>query len=187
MHNYNAELGALMLGQVDEDPCAGLPPEMVYNPTTDRCEWPAQACPGAERWNAEIGACMCPPGTTPTGIVGECKGAATPTTPGAVPVVCGAWDGSNYRLQAGDTYVGLAATYLGDGARWQEIWTLNKSQHPNPSVIFAGQVIKMPASAEKTKAKKCGELPPSIKKALPWVLIGVVGAVGTVAVIKAME
>lgn len=31
-----------------------------------------QICPGQERWDASIGACNCPPGTQPTGIVGQC-------------------------------------------------------------------------------------------------------------------
>lgn len=67
-----------------------------------------------------------------------------------------------YKLQSGDTLSGLARTYLGDYARWREIWSIQsnafktlprrvdeakrKGQTP-VDVIFAGEVLDMPAEA----------------------------------------
>lgn len=73
-------------------------------------------------------------------------------TPGAVGVRPELWDvdstPARYEIGVGDTYVGLAKTYLDPlGTRWKEIWLLNKDVHPNPNVIVAGDVIRMPAEA----------------------------------------
>lgn len=67
-----------------------------------------------------------------------------------------------YKLQAGDTLSGLARTYLGDFARWREIWSIQsaafkasprrveeakrKGQTP-VDVIFVGEILEMPAEA----------------------------------------
>lgn len=74
--------------------------------------------------------------------------------PGAVPVVVEAWDvdsdPARYQLQYGDTLAGLAATYLGDGTRWKEIWAV---QDPNfratrsPDKLYASEWINMPDEA----------------------------------------
>src|SRR6185295_951159 len=79
----------------------------------------------------------------------------TPQTPGAVPVVAGAWDFqaqpyATYVLQQGDTLSGLAATYLGSGTRWKEIWAVqspNYKAQRTPDHIFYGDVINMPDEA----------------------------------------
>lgn len=85
-------------------------------------------------------------------------GGATPppgfVAPGAVPVVLAAWDldatPPRYQLQNGDTFVGLAATYLGDGGRWLELW---QAQTPNyrashtADAIFAGEIVNMTKEA----------------------------------------
>jgi hypothetical protein len=53
-------------------------------------------------------------------------------------------DACLYTVAYGDTYVGIAKTYLDpSGVRWREIWNLNRAQHPNPDVIYPGQVIQM--------------------------------------------
>ncbi len=67
-----------------------------------------------------------------------------------------------YKLQSGDTLAGLARTYLGEFSRWRELWVLQpaafktlprrveeakrKGQTP-VDVIFAGEVLEMPAEA----------------------------------------
>ncbi len=53
-------------------------------------------------------------------------------------------DACTYTVAYGDTYVGLAKTYLDQtGARWREIWALNRTTTPNPDVIGIGQVLQM--------------------------------------------
>jgi len=93
-----------------------------------------------------------------------------PTTPGAVAVNGAAWNFESkpyatYKIQSGDTLSGLAITYLGAGARWPEIWALNKSTVPNPDKIFIGQLLNMPDEAAiKAKAWLAappGERPPN--------------------------
>lgn len=73
-------------------------------------------------------------------------------TPGPVPVRAANWDldRSTYVLEYGDTLSGLAATYLGNAARWSEIWAeqpgtfrLNRS----PNKLNAGESLKMPPAA----------------------------------------
>jgi nucleoid-associated protein YgaU len=52
-----------------------------------------------------------------------------------------------YVVQSGDTLVRIAARYLGDGARWREIWALNRERYAgrSPDVIFPGDTFMMPA------------------------------------------
>jgi len=76
------------------------------------------------------------------------------TIPGAVKVRPSNWDlatqPAEYRLAAGDTMVGLAATYLFEGARWRDIWdtqTPSFRAANSPDVIFAGTTIRMPDEA----------------------------------------
>ncbi|MFJ5059014.1 LysM peptidoglycan-binding domain-containing protein [Streptomyces nigra] len=47
-----------------------------------------------------------------------------------------------YRVRAGDTLWSIAATKLGDGARWREIATLNKL--PDADAITPGQELVLP-------------------------------------------
>lgn len=44
--------------------------------------------------------------------------------PSAPPHRAAAWDGAEYMIHSGDTISGLAARYLGDPARWREIWSM---------------------------------------------------------------
>ncbi|WP_437291129.1 LysM peptidoglycan-binding domain-containing protein [Sorangium sp. So ce406] len=54
-----------------------------------------------------------------------------------------------YVVQSGDTLVRIAARYLGDGARWREIWALNQERYAgrSPDVIFPGDTLVMPPEA----------------------------------------
>lgn len=72
------------------------------------------------------------------------------TTPGPVGVHVDAWNvdtqPATYRVQLGDTFVGLSKTYLGDGGRWREIWNMNKDKAPDPNML--GPVtLRMPNEA----------------------------------------
>ena len=135
----------------------------------------------------------------PTGGTGERvpEGTMLPTGwPAAVDVVPGAWnlsaDPATYIIQAGDTLAGLAATYLGDPARWQQIWNMQPQSFRfshSPDVIFSGQVFLMPQEAADNmrtflaagspEGSTPGSLTPSqqtigkLKSAIPWVIGGV--------------
>lgn len=51
-----------------------------------------------------------------------------------------------YTVKSGDSLWKIAQNVLGDGFRWQEIYSLNKSIiGGNPDLIYAGQVYNMPA------------------------------------------
>jgi LysM repeat protein len=124
-------------------------------------------------------------------------GTMTPSGwPAAVPVVATAWDTSRtparYTVQGGDTLSGLAATYLGDPARWRDIWNEQPQQYRwthSPDVLAQGQVLNMPAEALanflkwKRGGSDPGELPgdqpaPSkLRKAAPWIVGGALAAV----------
>lgn len=159
-------------------------------------EVPAPSCgPG---WIDKEGACVC------YGEVDETTGICHPAgpqlppdfvAPGAVPVRPENWDleaepYALYTLAWGDTYVGLAATYLGDGARWREIWDLNRTITPDPDKIGVGQTINMPEEARQKmkrwlqgpKKDLPGKLPDEpplaekAKKAAPYLLIGLAAA-----------
>jgi len=54
-----------------------------------------------------------------------------------------------YVVQSGDTLVRIAERYLGDGARWHEIWVLNRDRFVgrSPDVIFPGDTFVMPPEA----------------------------------------
>ena len=45
----------------------------------------------------------------------------------------------------GDTMWAIAQRHLGSGSRWQEIARLNSDAVSNPSLIFPGQVLRLPA------------------------------------------
>lgn len=97
--------------------------------------------------------------------------------PAAVTVRPGNWDmttqPAKYQIAGGDTLAGLAATYLGDPARWKEIWDLQPQDFRwshDPDKIYPGQWFLMPDEARdnllnwikqgKPTNTKPGELPP---------------------------
>ncbi|GEM_PF-3926676 len=60
----------------------------------------------------------------------------------------GRWEAPDvYIVQSGDTLVKIAATYLGSGARWTEIWALNQGAYlgRSPDQIYPGDRFHMPA------------------------------------------
>ena len=79
--------------------------------------------------------------------------------PGAVPFRRDAWNFSEswYILQSGDTFSGLASTYLGHPSRYLEIWQLQpyrytkaidpSSVKPDRPLVQVGERVIMPAEA----------------------------------------
>lgn len=120
-------------------------------------------------------------------------------TPGAVPVREANWDleACTYRIASGDTFVGLAATYLGDGGRWREIWEPNADQFPDPDTIMHTGPLDMRGEAcDRMKAfvkkgkppgTKPGDLTPdevnrANRSKVPFIIAGVVGVAAVAAI-----
>ena len=55
--------------------------------------------------------------------------------------------GDTYTVVSGDSLWKIASKQLGNGNRWTEIYDLNKDTVKSPSVIFVGQILKMPLTA----------------------------------------
>ena len=49
-----------------------------------------------------------------------------------------------YTVVSGDTLWGIAKRFLGSGARWPEIYALNRDKVSNPNLIYVGQVLTLP-------------------------------------------
>lgn len=52
---------------------------------------------------------------------------------------------STYTVKSGDCLWNIAKKYLGDGSRYNEIYSLNKDKIKNPNLIYAGQVLTLPS------------------------------------------
>ncbi len=71
----------------------------------------------------------------------------TPTTPVAQATMDRPADPpkkTTYTVVAGDCLWNIAKKYLGNGARYTEIYNLNKDKIKNPNLIYVGQVLVMP-------------------------------------------
>lgn len=177
MHNYSVELAALTRG-IDMGQLAQVPPVLeMFDPSKD------EPLP------------VNPPGTGqgPFGIG---------STPGEVPAREENWnfdaDPAQYTIASGDTFVGLAKTYLGNGARWPELWNYgsNREQFPNPDVITHSGPLDMPPEARDNmlnwlrKGKPGtvpGKTPPETitekgRRLWPWLLGGAAIGIGVAAI-----
>jgi hypothetical protein len=52
---------------------------------------------------------------------------------------------TTYTVKKGDCLWNISKKFLGNGARWKEIYNLNKSLIKNPNLIYPGQKFKIPA------------------------------------------
>lgn len=50
-----------------------------------------------------------------------------------------------YTVKAGDCLWNIAKKYLGNGAKYTEIYNLNKDKIKNPNLIYVGQVLTLPS------------------------------------------
>lgn len=51
---------------------------------------------------------------------------------------------TEYTVKRGDCLWNIAKKYLGDGARYKEIYELNRGKIRNPNLIYAGEVLRLP-------------------------------------------
>lgn len=77
-----------------------------------------------------------------------------------------------YRLSSGETISGIARTYLGDPARWKEIWNLqptNLRMTRSADNVPVGTLLEMPEDAKK-RARELGVLgvSPDTKNGIKW-------------------
>ncbi len=75
-------------------------------------------------------------------LPGSAAGGVASEAPVAAPAPA-----TDYVVQRGDTLAAIASRALGAASRWPEIWALNKGQLASPSLIYPGQVLKLPGSA----------------------------------------
>ena len=65
---------------------------------------------------------------------------------------------ASYTIKSGDTLWDIATEKLGSGARWQEIYDLNKDVISDPDLIQPGWVLKLPKYAKGTTGVKNSQL-----------------------------
>lgn len=65
---------------------------------------------------------------------------------------------TTYTVQSGDSLWSIAEKILGNGARWREIYNLNKDKIKDENKISKGWVLKLPAYAKGTVGVKSDEL-----------------------------
>lgn len=61
----------------------------------------------------------------------------------------GGSSGTTHTVATGDTLWGIAATYLGDGSRYMEIYNANTDKISNPNLIYTGQNLVIPGGSDE--------------------------------------
>jgi hypothetical protein len=191
MHYYDYEEEAML---------AGVEPQLAQVIETPPGETPITAGPPPAQWQEY--------GIDPKDLIAVMKGESTGSGwPAEVNVEPAAWvslDPPRYQIQGGDTWSGLAATYLGAHERWRDLWDEQPQSYRwshSPDKLGIGEVVNMSAEARDNfvawmKRGKPGvppgKIPPTIpgttkeklKKALPLIAAGTVAAVVIAAVAK---
>jgi hypothetical protein len=62
----------------------------------------------------------------------------------ALPVCASEASGAEYQVQRNDNLYKIAREQLGSGARWTEIYELNKEIIKDPAIIYSSQILKLP-------------------------------------------
>lgn len=79
------------------------------------------------------------------------KAAPTPSAPATATVkaaprpTASAPKAATYTVKAGDCLWNIAKKQLGNGAKYNEIYNLNKDKIKNPNLIYPGQVLTLPS------------------------------------------
>ena len=63
---------------------------------------------------------------------------------------------TEYSVQKNDNLYKIAKSRLGSGARWSEIYELNRSVIKDPSLIYVGQILKLPGSESSADTAPAG-------------------------------
>jgi hypothetical protein len=64
----------------------------------------------------------------------------------SVQVLADNVSGADYTVQRNDSLYKIAESQLGSGDRWSEIYELNKDAVKDPSLIYTGQILKLPGA-----------------------------------------
>lgn len=74
--------------------------------------------------------------------------------------------GATHTVAKGDTLWAIAQRTLGDGARWKEIFELNRDTVSNANLIYPGQTLRLPGAAPVTPAAPVAPAAASVNASL---------------------
>ncbi|MBI4901018.1 MAG: LysM peptidoglycan-binding domain-containing protein [Actinobacteria bacterium] len=106
---------------------------------------------------------------------GRAARVVAPTTGSTLPDVASGDGASEVVVVRGDSLWKLAALRLGDGARWPEIFALNRDRIEDPNLIHPGWRLRVPGSTLRSPgavaaATTPGLVPPAMPVAVPAML-----------------
>jgi nucleoid-associated protein YgaU len=107
------------------------------------------ANPGIDPQRLKIGETITIPPREPAAAATPTTAAAQPTpapTPGAA--------GPTYVIEHGDTLISIARNILGSGARWREIYELNRDRIADPNIVKVGVELRMPPVQRSTTPRR---------------------------------
>jgi nucleoid-associated protein YgaU len=110
----------------------------------------------ADRWREiyELNRAALPsPGVVPPGTQLKLPADAAGTAPTGAGPGLGAKTVKHHTVQQGDSLSLLARRYLGSESRWHEIYYANSHKIANPTGLFPGQVLAIPAAQQRGRFK----------------------------------